>query len=100
MPDVTFPLPCIVCSKTLMNVFNDKIAVNQPLDGLAFTSHGAYGSSFDPMDSTFLLTVNICDDCLKRGGVEQKVVLTKFSPPTRPVSTNQYWNEDTSNKDF
>jgi hypothetical protein len=55
-------LPCIVCSKTLSNVFED--VENQPNDGLTFMSHGQYGSTeFDPMDGTYI-EINVCDECL------------------------------------
>jgi hypothetical protein len=36
-------LPCIVCGKHLVNVFED--AENQPADGLVITTHGNYGST-------------------------------------------------------
>lgn len=56
-------LPCIACGRLLNNVSGDTEG-NQPYAGIAFTSHGHYGSTiYDPMDGHFL-EVNICDACL------------------------------------
>lgn len=60
-------LPCCVCRKHLENAIDfDTDDVNQPRQGLEFTTEGHYGSTyFDPMDGS-LIAVNICDDCLRR----------------------------------
>lgn len=54
-------IPCIVCGKSLVNVMNEE---NQPVDAVAFSSPGHYGSTvFDPMDGTYL-EINVCDECI------------------------------------
>lgn len=79
-------LPCIVCKKELDNVHAD----NQPYKGLAFNTHGHYGSTiFDPFpgdkERTWLV-VNICDDCVttaaKAGHVLEYV--SPIAPPAEP----------------
>lgn len=56
-------LPCIACGNPLRNVFDD--VENQPSDGVAFQSHGHYGSTvWDPMDGQYI-EINICDACLR-----------------------------------
>lgn len=67
-PDQRLDLPCIVCGKALDNATlmpdGSGLNYNQPSEGLAFRSHGAYGSTaFDPMDGHYL-EINICDVCL------------------------------------
>lgn len=64
-------LPCIICGKSLENVGVDE--GNQPYDGLAFSSHGHYGStSFDPMDGSYL-EISICDECLVKKAKKKEV---------------------------
>jgi hypothetical protein len=64
-------LPCIVCGKELTNVFAE--SNNQPEDGIAFTTHGHYGSTvFDPQDNSYL-EINICDDCLLIAATQKRV---------------------------
>lgn len=71
-------LPCIVCGKQLQPVFADQ-DVNQPNDGLAFSTKGHYGSTvFDPGLGTMSLEVNICDPCLTEAGDKQQVILHKL----------------------
>lgn len=58
-------LPCIVCEKSLDNVFSEHSSTNQPSDGIACETFGHYGTTvFDPMDGSFL-EFNICDDCVR-----------------------------------
>ncbi len=72
-------LPCIVCGKHLVNVFED--AENQPADGLVITTHGNYGSTvFDPMDGNFL-EFNVCDECIVRAGEQGRVYTARTSKP-------------------
>lgn len=71
---------CIVCKKSLENVFDQD---NQPNDGLAFQSSGHYGSTvFDPMDGTHL-EINVCDPCLKQAGEDGNVMIGFPKPSTR-----------------
>lgn len=56
---------CIACSKTMESVLPEGRGI-QPLGGLAFCSHGHYGSSyFDPMDGSFI-EIAVCDECLSK----------------------------------
>lgn len=56
-------MPCIVCDKPLVNAMHN--VRNQPSYGVAFVSHGHYGSGvFDPMDRREAIEVNVCDECL------------------------------------
>lgn len=59
--------PCIVCGQKLKDVFGGSpVYANQPGEGLAFTTHGHYGSTvFDPMDGSSL-EINICDPCVEK----------------------------------
>lgn len=70
-------LPCIACGQHL-----DGCSVpNQPLDGLAFSSRGAYGTTvFDPMDGS-ALEVNVCDGCLKAASLQGRVL--RYPPSSR-----------------
>lgn len=64
-------LPCIACGRELQSCARP----NQPLDGLAFSSRGHYGTTvFDPMDGS-ALEINVCDDCLERAGERRRVLL-------------------------
>lgn len=78
------PLPCIVCNKTLEPVFNGTQETNQPVHGLGFVGHGAYGSNFDPMDGRLSLIISVCDDCLKTKGEDGSVVMLTQEPPRYP----------------
>jgi hypothetical protein len=72
-------LPCVVCGKSLANVFDE--VENQPWQGLAFTTQGHYGSTiFDPMDGQNL-ELNICDECLAVAREKQQVLLGRTSRP-------------------
>lgn len=76
-------LPCVVCGKPLLNVFDD--LDNQPSEGLAFSSHGHYGSTaFDPMDGQ-RLELNICDPCLLSARDKGQVFVGR---DRRPVVTD------------
>lgn len=55
---------CIKCNTELKDI-GEKDKYLQPVDGLAFETHGHYGSGFfDPCDGTRLEIV-VCDDCLR-----------------------------------
>lgn len=74
-------LPCIRCGKELENATRssdgETLNQNQPSEGLAFRSHGAYGSTvFDPMDGHYL-EINICDTCLLIAMGNQVVAIGK-----------------------
>jgi hypothetical protein len=83
--DLTFPLPCIVCSKKLEPAFRGDTQSTQPVSGLGFVGQGAYGSDFDPMDGRLSLIINVCDDCLKSKGEEGSVVMMTQERPTYPT---------------
>lgn len=61
-------ISCACCGKEMANLANKGL---QPKGGLAFSTHGHYGSGyFDPMDGSYL-EIAICDECiekLERGG--------------------------------
>lgn len=64
-------IPCIVCRRELTGCS----VPNQPLDGLAFSSCGHYGTTaFDPMDGS-ALEINVCDPCLTEAGARGRVLL-------------------------
>lgn len=45
--------------------FVEKENINQPTGGLAFMTHGHFGSAeFDPMSPDRWLEINICDECI------------------------------------
>lgn len=57
-------LPCLVCGKTLRNVYDG--ADNQPEEGIEFRAYGQYGSTFwDSMHGEELV-LNVCDSCLTK----------------------------------
>jgi hypothetical protein len=79
--DQRLDLSCFKCGKTLENATrtSDGLAMNQnqPSEGLAFMSHGAYGSTvFDPMDGHFL-EINICDLCLLKAIPDGTIAIGK-----------------------
>lgn len=81
---------CIVCRKPLENIDPGEDGHNQPDDGVAFQSHGHYGSTvFDPMDGTYL-EINICDPCLKSAGEEGNVLMGFPRPAPRPGPMMQW----------
>lgn len=58
-------LQCIKCNEPMSN-FIDAAKGMQPNGGLAFHTHGHYGTTyFDPMDGQSYLEVSICDKCVK-----------------------------------
>jgi hypothetical protein len=60
-------LPCIVCGKNLLNVYarDDGGFNNQPHDGIAFYTHGHYGSTvFDPGHTYVRMEISVCDQCI------------------------------------
>jgi len=65
---------CISCSRQLDNVLDLGL---QPVGGLAFSSHGHYGTSvFDPMDGS-CIEFAICDDCVVKAGKKGLIILHK-----------------------
>lgn len=80
-PDERLDLACFKCGKVLENATrtSDGLAMNQnqPSEGLAFKSYGAYGGTvFDPMDGHFLV-INICDMCLLKALPDETIALGK-----------------------
>lgn len=57
-------LPCLVCGRTLRNVFDG--ADNQPEEGTEFRTYGAYGSTFWDSFHEEELVLNVCDNCLRK----------------------------------
>ena len=56
-------LTCIRCEKQLENILEG--GPHQPVNGLAFSTPGHYGSTyFDPMNGSYL-ELSICDDCVR-----------------------------------
>ena len=73
-------IPCFRCGKPLKDW---SAGNNQPFDALEFSSYGHYPSSlFDPGDASELV-VNLCDDCI-RAGATQGRVLRRTWPEGRP----------------
>ncbi len=70
---------CVRCDKKMENLMDDGL---QPSGGLAFRTHGHYGSTeFDPMDGSWI-DICLCDDCLKK-------VLFLCRPPNGTVNTRR-----------
>lgn len=68
--DTINALPCIVCGGALIGCSTP----NQPLDALAFSTSGHYGTTlFDPMDGS-ALEINVCDPCLAKAGAAGRVL--------------------------
>lgn len=86
-------LPCFVCGENLQSAAPG--VVNQPLDGLAFTTHGHYGSGvYDPMDGSWL-ELNICDVCVLAG--KERVLRGQSVQPRRtPAVMYTAWGETES----
>lgn len=83
--------PCIVCGRKLENALDLPKENNQPNGGLAFTTHGHYGStSFDPMDGTWL-EINICDPCIVAAQQAGKVLLGERETDEQ-ITDNNYKN--------
>ena len=58
---------CIVCSIEVDNwdvVYPEDKPQVHPIGGTLFRTYGHYGSTFDPMDASYLEVV-VCNDCLK-----------------------------------
>jgi hypothetical protein len=63
---------CIRCEKQLENIMEGRGV--QPVDGLAFHSHGHYGTGiFDPMDGSYIEIV-VCDECLEVSKAHGRVI--------------------------
>lgn len=85
-------LSCARCDKQLSNVFDG--AINQPSRGASFTSHGHYGSSFDPMSASVFLELNICDDCLTLLSNQKQVLLGNVPRKVAPEPTYTVWDPE------
>ena len=86
-------LPCTVCGIALRNVFLED-STNQPCNGLAFMSHGHYGSTvYDPMSDEFL-ELNICDECLTKASSALRVLRHKRVAYSKPETTHEsrFWD--------
>ncbi|KKL16120.1 hypothetical protein LCGC14_2498770 [marine sediment metagenome] len=86
-------LPCVVCGLALEDVFPGD-SVNQPSRGLAFMSHGHYGSTvYDPMSDEFL-ELNICDECLTKASSALRVLRHKRVAYSKPETTHEsrFWD--------
>lgn len=74
---MSFIPPCIVCGTKLESSFpfepDKDSSPNQPDDATCFTSHGHYGSMFDPMEDSVFIQVNVCDECLKIAAKSNRV---------------------------
>lgn len=74
---------CIKCGVALESATVDSVV--QPLNGLAFTSYGHFGSTvFDPMDGT-TLEICICDECLTKAGSIGHVIHGSPATVPRPI---------------
>jgi hypothetical protein len=79
-------LPCLVCGKRLINVW--QAAENQPNDGVACTTHSNYGSTvFDPVLSGEFLEFNLCDPCLVKAGEQGRIYMARTK---RPITMREY----------
>jgi hypothetical protein len=73
-------LPCLVCKKGLVRVFDDAHQA-QAEDGLFCETSGNYGSTFfDPMDGSEL-SFCVCDTCMKEACEAGRVVVDKSHRP-------------------
>lgn len=84
-------LPCIVCGRELDNIAP---GVNQPSDGLSFTTYGHYGSClFDEIGAPprRYLTVTICDPCAYKAARSGRVALVRERPSQRPEPDVRRW---------
>ena len=79
------PLPCIVCGVQLSNAGMDRDGWNnQPHDGVAFESHGHWGSTFfDPGHSSLWIEITVCDVCLAER--PERLAYTESPPPNSRV---------------
>jgi hypothetical protein len=76
-------VPCVACGKALKCAIPGDRRENQPYAGTAFVTRGHYGSTvFDPMDDS-ALEINVCDDCLLRAGLADRVLHHKNRGPHR-----------------
>lgn len=73
---------CISCKKQMKNLqFGQGF---QPIDGLAFSTRGHYGSGyFDPMDGSYL-ELCVCDECVE--GLEKQGAVLRGEAPSSPSS--------------
>lgn len=98
--EITLPLPCIVCNKTMEPAIRLSDGVNpkynQPGNGLSFVGHGSYGSAFDPMKSNVALVITVCDDCLAAKGKQNVVLLMTEPRAVIPTPTYTPYSSDTS----
>jgi len=58
-------MECFVCGKALESVDGGGTDTVYPYDGLAFDTHGHYGSGvFDPVTRPVVLKIVVCDPCV------------------------------------
>ncbi len=73
---------CIKCNGTMINIAEIGL---QPIGGLAFVTHGHYGSTyFDPMDAQSYLEIALCDDCVR--DAERTGIIHREEPPRKITS--------------
>jgi hypothetical protein len=74
---------CVVCEKSLQNLFFAKVGENIPHGAVGFVATGDFGSRvFDcwtgsPAEAQELI-INICDECLKRAS-EKHLVAARYN---------------------
>jgi len=71
-------IPCFSCGKRLKDW---SAGNNQPFNALEFSTYGHFPSSlFDPGDASELV-VNLCDDCLRAGAMQRRVLRRTWPTP-------------------
>ena len=73
-------LPCLKCGRELVNAFPNEVE-NQPVDGVAATTSGNYGSTVFDSFTGHILEFNICDPCLVEAGEQGRVLTTRRVVP-------------------
>jgi hypothetical protein len=90
MPEITWPLPCLLCGRVPEPVWPDHDQ-RQPYGATTFTSFGHYGSTvFDEMGRRFL-EANICDHCLRAKAKQGVIALGHELPPVREPNQYETW---------
>jgi hypothetical protein len=80
-------VPCIICQKLLVDENGDN---NQPVKGLAFTSHGHWPSAIMDGCYPYWLEINICEPCLQ-AAADRQHVLTGEREGHRGPTTWGFW---------
>lgn len=91
-PQITDPLPCIVCGHVPESVMPGH-ALRQPQGATVFYTVGQYGSTvFDPMSGSRLeLEVSVCDGCLTLAAKQRRVILLTRSAEPFIYPDAEYW---------